>query len=411
MRILFLSHYFPPEVNAPASRTYEHCREWAAEGHEVTVVTCTPNHPAGQVYPGYANRFWQTETKDGIRVVRLWTYVTPNEGFFKRSANYLFYMVMATLAAPFLPRADVVLSTSPQFFNGLAGFFVAAIKRAPWVLEIRDLWPESIVAVGAVRSRPLIRLLEAMERFAYLRADRIVAVTDSFAEHIARRGVDRRKVEVIKNGVDLSLFQPMCRDVGLAQKLGLDGKFVAAYVGTHGMAHGLDVILDAAELLRDRNDLAFLMVGDGAEKARLVQKRNAMQLDNVIMLGQQGKDVMPALWAASDVGLVLLRRKDLFKTVIPSKMFEIMAMKKPIVLGVEGESQRIVEAAGCGICIEPENARQLADALMDLSTDSSKSLDMGARGSRFVVENFNRTTLAHRFLAILQTFGRRELVR
>ena len=152
MRVLFLSHYFPPEVNAPATRTFEHCREWVRAGHEVTVVTCAPNHPRGEVYPGYRNRLWSTEERDGIRVVRLWTYIAANEGFAKRTLNYVSYMLSAIIAAFFLPKADAVISTSPQFFNGLAGYPVGLIKRAPWFLEIRDLWPESILSVGAIKN-------------------------------------------------------------------------------------------------------------------------------------------------------------------------------------------------------------------------------------------------------------------
>ena len=405
MRILFLSHYFPPEVNAPASRTYEHCRQWVADGHEVTVVTCVPNHPAGQVFPGYTNRLYQTEIKDGIRVVRLLTYVTPNEGFLKRSANYVLYMLMATAAAPFLPATDVVVSTSPQFFNGLAGYFVHILKRVPWVLEIRDLWPESILAVGAIKNRLLIRTLEWMERFAYRNADHIVSVTDSFVDHIVARGGDPRKIAVIKNGVDFSVFHEVPQDSALVSQYSLEGKFVAAYVGTHGMAHGLDVILEAAKLLRDRPDIVFLMVGDGAEKSRLAEHCRVMGLGNVIMLGQQSKGTMPAIWSIADVGLVLLRRRPVFKTVIPSKMFEIMAMKKPIILGVEGEAQRIVEAAACGVCIEPESAQQLADNLVSLAANDEEVARLGENGSRYVREHFDREVLARRFITLLKSVG------
>src|SRR5437868_251631 len=188
MRILFLSHYFPPEVNAPASRTYEHCKQWVQDGQEVTVVTCAPNHPRGIVYEGYRNNFFQREMKDGIRVVRVWTYVTANEGFLKRTLNYLSYMVASVCVAPFLSRCDVVVSTSPQFFNGLAGYLVSRLKRVPWILEIRDLWPESIVAVGAITNRPVIRLLEGLELFAYRKADHLVVVTDAFKAHILAKG-------------------------------------------------------------------------------------------------------------------------------------------------------------------------------------------------------------------------------
>ena len=207
MRILFLSHYFPPEVNAPASRTFEHCREWVRQGHEVTVVTCAPNHPRGVVYDGYRNRLWQREERDGIRVVRLWTYLAANEGFAKRTLNYVSYMISALLAAPWLPRADVVVTSSPQFFNGLAGYFVSRLKRAPWALEIRDLWPESILSVGAIKNARIIGALEWLARFAYRKADVIVPVTDAFKRYMVERGVPAEKIHVIKNGVDLDFYR------------------------------------------------------------------------------------------------------------------------------------------------------------------------------------------------------------
>jgi glycosyltransferase involved in cell wall biosynthesis len=370
LRILFLSHYFPPEVNAPASRTFEHCREWVRLGHDVTVVSCVPNHPMGRIYPNYKNRLYHCEMVEGIRVIRLLTYVTPNSRFLRRSLNYFFYMVIAICSAPFLPKADVAISTSPQFFNGLAGYFVSRLKRVPWILEIRDLWPESIVAVGAIENRWVIRILEGIESWAYKKADCIISLTDTFKPHIVAKGGEPAKIDVIKNGVNTTLFQKQAVDPDIAKRFGLADKFVAAYIGTHGMAHGLEVILDAAERLIDEPRIAFVLVGDGAEKKKLIKERDARGLHNVIMLDQQPKDMMPAIWALSDVSLILLRKLDLFTTVIPSKMFEALATETPIILGVEGESRDIVEQSGCGLCIEPENAVALAEAVRDLSNDA-----------------------------------------
>jgi glycosyltransferase involved in cell wall biosynthesis len=404
MRILFLSHYFPPEVNAPASRTYEHCAEWVRAGHEVTVVTCAPNHPRGVLYAGYRNRWFQSEILDGIRVIRLWTYLSPNEGFVRRTLNYLSYMFVVILAIPRLPKADVVISTSPQFFNGLAGYFVSRLKRVPWVLEIRDLWPESILAVGAIRNRTIIRMLEWLEMFAYRKAEVIVPVTDAFKQHMVERGIDPGKIAVIKNGVNLTLFQAMGRATPMAEELsrelGLDGRFVAAYVGTHGMAHHLETILDAAAAI-DNDDILFLMVGDGAERDRLVAKRDQMGLKNLVMLEQLPKAKMPALWSLTNASLVLLKKSDLFKTVIPSKIFESMAMEVPIILGVEGEAKSIIDLAESGICIEPENAELLAQAVEMLYEDRTLARRLGANGRRYVETHFDRVVLAERYRQVL----------
>ncbi|MCP4274759.1 MAG: glycosyltransferase family 4 protein [Gammaproteobacteria bacterium] len=396
MRVLFLSHYFPPEVNAPATRTYEHCKEWVKQGHKVTVISCVPHHPMGKAYPGYQNRFYQVEDKDGIRAIKIWTYITANEGFVKRTWNYVFYMLMSILVAPFVGKADVVISTSPQFFNGLAGYFVSRLKRSPWVLEIRDLWPESILTVGAITNKRIIRFLEYLEMFAYRKADRIVPVTDAFKAYMIGKGIDEGKIQVITNGVNLDLYQPGETDQGLAEELGVAGKFVAAYVGTHGMAHHLETILEAAKLC-DNPDIAFVMVGEGAERKKLLTMKQEMGLDNVTMVTQLPKERMPALWSITDASLVLLKKSDLFKSVIPSKIFESMAMQCPIVLGVEGEVKGIIEQAGSGICIEPESAMELVQAVKRLQSEPDVAAKMGESGRQYVAEHYNRSVLANSF--------------
>ncbi|TXH36605.1 MAG: glycosyltransferase WbuB [Rhodospirillaceae bacterium] len=402
MRILFLTHYFPPEVNAPASRTYEHCRRWVQAGADVTVVTCVPNHPRGVIFPGYRNRLWQRDRIDGIDVVRVWTFATANEGFLLRTLNYVVFMLMSIAASCFVKRPDVVISTSPQFFAGLAGYVASRLRRARWILEIRDLWPESILAVGAIKSKAIIGLLEWLERFAYRKADQIVVVTESFVQHVANHGGKPDRIAVITNGVDLSTFQRRDRDTAWAGELGLNDKFVAAYVGTHGMAHGLKTILEAAEILRDRADIAILMVGDGAAKAGLKEERDKRGLDNVVMLDEMPKEKMAQIWSISDASLVLLRNLPLFSTVIPSKIFESMAMERPIILGVVGESARIIEAAQSGILITPESAEELSAAIRRLADDRDHVSALGRNGADYVRTHYDRDKLAATFLDIIR---------
>lgn len=372
------------------------------DGHNVIVITCAPNHPQGRVYEGYRNRFYQRETKDGITVIRVWTFVTANEGFFKRTLNYISYMCSAVVVSLFLPKADVVLSTSPQFFNGLAGYFVSEMRRIPWVLEIRDLWPESIVTVGAIKSQAVIKMLEWIERFAYRNADHIVPVTDSFKAYMLGKGIEAGKITVVKNGVDLAQYRPVDGASELAEELRLTGKFIVSYFGTHGMAHHLETILDAARRLNNSPNIVFLMVGDGAERQTLVRMRDTMGLKNVMMLDQQPKSRMPELWALSDVSLVLLKKSDLFKTVIPSKIFESLAMAKPIVLGVEGESADLLRAAQAGLCIEPEDADQLVARVLELSRDTQLRQRLGRNGRRFVMEQFDRIILARKLASVIE---------
>lgn len=401
MRIVALTHYYPPEVNAPASRMSEHAKEWQKAGHEVVIVTCAPNHPAGTLYPGYRNRLYQEETIGGIQVIRLWTWLGANEGFLPRIANYLSYFISVLFWMWRLPKADVIVSTSPQFFCGLAGALLQR-RRRPWILEIRDLWPESIVAVGAMRRSRVIRLLETIEAWAYRKANLVVSVTDGFVSHIGkhRKGGE---IAVIKNGVDLEQFSAADEQAVAAFRAehGLGDKFIAAYIGTHGMAHGLDIILDAAEILRARADIMFLTVGDGAERKRLEADCAQRGLSNVIMLGQQPKAMMPIIWGASDSALVLLRKSDTFKTVIPSKIFEAMALRCPIILGVEGEALELVAAANAGLPIMPGDGEALAGAVLRLADNPALGAAIGEDARRFVENNFERRVLAQRYLDLM----------
>ena len=402
MNILFLTDNFPPETNAPATRTHEHARNWVAAGHQVTVLTNVPNFPVGRVFPGYRNKLWQWEAMDGIRVVRVWTYVTANEGFLRRSLDYLSFGVTGVLGGLFLPAPDVIVATSPQIFTALGGCILAWIKRRPFVFELRDLWPDSIVAVGAMREGPLLRMLRRLEYWLYHRATKIVSVTNAFKRILVANGIPQGKVAVIRNGVDLKAFVPGPKPVELARRLGLEGKFVAAYVGTIGMAHGLDVLLSAAERLRDRGDLAFVLVGTGAERARLEQETKRRGLDNIMFVGPVDKVEVRQYWRLCDVALVLLKDVPVFHHVIPSKIFEAMGTGRPIILGGRGESQELLQEAGAGIAISPENPQCLAEAITKLMDDSALCRDMGAAGRRFVERNFDRKHLALEMLKVLE---------
>lgn len=397
MHILLLTHNFAPEVNAPANRGYDHARRWIARGHQVTVVTGVPNHPHGRIYPGYRNRLFQRALLDGIDVIRLGTWVSANSGKIGRTLNFLSYMIAVFVWQWRFPAADIVVSTSPQFFCGLSGWFLQR-RRRPWVLEIRDLWPESIVAVGAMKRGVGIRLVEWIEAFAYRRADLVVSVTQSFLSHIGPKRGDKPMV-VIRNGVIPGAFDSAPDAVSaFRSEHGLTGKFVAAYVGTHGMAHALDTALDAAELLRGRNDIAFLLVGDGAERERLVAARAARALDNVVMLGLQPRSAMPAIWGATDAALVLLRRSDTFLSVLPSKMFEAMAAAKPVLLGVEGEAKAMLDDAVSGIAVPPEDAAALAAAVARLADDGTLAARFGQAGQAYFAHHLDRRALADQML-------------
>lgn len=403
MKILFLSHYFPPEGNAPASRVYEFCRRWATAGHDVTVITCAPNVPNGKVYPGYKNRLSARETRAGVKVLRVWTYIAPNKGTFRRSLNYFSYMVSATIASAGIGRPDIVVATSPQFFCGFAGLLVSRIRRLPFVLEIRDIWPESVEAVGAVRNRGVLGLLGKMERRMYDGASHIVTVGEGYKLRLGERGVAGDKVTVIHNAADRSFFHPREPNPDLLNRYGLKGRFVCSYIGTIGMASGLEVVLRAARLLKGegRDDIAFLLVGDGAIKAELEKKARGEKLDNVVFAGLQPKNAVPEFLAASNACLVHLRKQELFTTVFPSKLLEAAAMRKPVILGVEGYAAEYLRNAGGGVAIPPENEIELAYAVKKLASDADLCRQMGDSAAAYLSQHFDLDVLASSYLSLL----------
>ncbi len=325
-------------------------------GHQVTVITTAPNFPEGRLFDGYCNAWCTKESMDGIRVLRLKTYITANEGFLRRTLDYVSFMIMGGLAALCQPRPDVVVTTSPQFFCAMAGWIVTRLRRLPWVFELRDLWPASIVAVGAMKESRTIRLLEWIELRMYRDANAVVSVTQAFKADLARRGIDPAKIDVVLNGVDLSRYQPMPKDEVLLDRFDLRGKFVVGYLGTHGMAHALDKVADAATILRDHSDIVFLFTGAGAKRAELEETVRVRKLTNVRLIPSQSKAVMPRLWSVHDLALIPLRNQELFTTVIPSKIFEAMAMGIPILMSVpEGEGTSLVRDTGCGMLVQAED--------------------------------------------------------
>lgn len=394
MKILFLTDNFPPEVNAPASRTFGHCKEWVKAGEQVTVITCVPNYPQGKVYDGYKNKLYQKETIDGINVIRVFSYITQNKGVIKRTLDYMSYAFSAFLVGLF-QKCDVIIATSPQFFTALAGRRLAFIKRKPWIMEVRDLWPESIKTVGAMKDNMFIHYFEYQEKRCYKKANRIVAVTDSFKTAIIQRGGVDEKISVIKNGVDKSLFTPIEKDSQLIKELHFENKFVIGYIGTHGMAHKLDFILKCAKKLENTN-YHFLFLGDGAEKENLLKLKESLALDNVTMLGSVPKVEVKRYISILDVCLINLKKSPLFTTVIPSKIFENAAMQKPILIGVEGEAKQLVESYDAGIGFEPENEQ---DFILKLEKfKDNKFYEHCKQGCEQLAKDFDRQVLAKRML-------------
>ncbi len=371
-------------------------------GHEVTILTTAPNFPEGKLFSGYRNDWYRRESVDGITVIRVKTFIAANRGTFLRTLDFMSFMVSAFVAGLFQKRPDVVMATSPQFFTAVGGWALAAARRLPFVFELGDLWPRSIVAVGAMRPSRAIAALEALELFLYRRARRVVALTDAFKQNLVERGIPPEKIAVVRNGVDLSRYAPRERDHEHAVAVRLEGKFVVGYVGTHGMAHDLGRVLDAAELLRDEPRIVFLLVGAGAERDALIADAKRRALDNVFFLPMQPKEAMPSIWSICDVALVHLKDSPAFAEVIPSKIFEAMAMGLPILLvSPAGEASRIIAEDGAGIWSPAGDPAGLAAAATRLMADDALRGGLAAR-SRAAAKSHSRERQAELVLACLR---------
>lgn len=402
MRIAFICQYFPPELGAPSARGSELARAWTADGHEVTVVTGMPNHPTGVLPPAYRGVSYVEEDFHGVRVLRNWVYATPNEGFVKRTLNHLSFMCSSLwYSTPMLRGIDVIVVSSPTFFVVISAWIMSRLLGVPYVFEVRDLWPGIFVELGVLKNPTIIRLLEGLEMFLYRRAARVVVVTDSFKDILVARGLPASHVDVVTNGVDPEYYQPQSRDTPQRAAHGLGDACVVLYIGAHGISHALQAILRSAERLRDRDDIRFVFVGEGAEKKALVDKAAELGLTNVLFVPGQPKDTMPSWYATADVALVPLRDIALFETFIPSKMFEILACARPIVGSVRGEPRRILEASGGAVVVDPEDSAAIADAVRALADDPDRRDALGRAGRSFVMAHYDRRVLARRYAALL----------
>jgi colanic acid biosynthesis glycosyl transferase WcaI len=408
VKILYVSQYFPPEMGAPAARAAELSQHWARMGHGITVLTGFPNHPTGVVpeeWRSRLRRFHYAETIDGVQVVRTWLWPLPNRKAHERIRNYASFCLSAAVSGSALKKPDVVIATSPQLLCALAGWWIAFWKSVPFVFEVRDLWPESLAAVGVgVEGTLLHRTLAAIAGFLYRRADRIVVVSPAFKHHLIRYWkVPAEKISVVENGVEVDLFHLDPAAVKVRKQLNLEGRFLICYIGTMGNAHGLGTLMDAAEELQTALPKAmFLLIGEGAEKDHIVELAAARKLGNVQFLGQQPRERIPAYVSAADICIVILRKAELFKTVIPTKMLEYMACERPVIIAVDGQARQIVEQANAGIFVEPENSKALAQAIIELADDAPKREQMGSNGRKYIVDSFSREKTARDYIAVLE---------
>lgn len=408
LKILYISQYFPPEMGAPAARVSELARHWVAAGHEVTVLTGFPNHPDGVVRPEYRERFWRgfcRENFHGAKVLRTFLLPFPNRKSHERILNYTSFCMSAAMAASFVERPDVVIATSPQLLVGISGWWASRIKKVPFVLEVRDLWPESLAGAGVGTATSLMyRSIGKVASFLYRHADSVVVVTPAFRDHLVREwNVPQEKISIVQNGVETALFGPQESASDIRAQVGAKDKFVVSYIGTLGLAHGLETLVSAAERLQGTApEVVFMLVGEGADRERILALAQSKRLTNLVFIPQQSREKIPAYISASDACLVTLKGKEVFETVIPTKMLEFMSCARPVILAVRGQAKRLMEVANGGICIEPDNPQALCSAILRLREQPELREEMGRSGRSYIIRELSRERTAEQYLAVLQ---------
>ena len=403
MKIAYICQYFVPEPSAPSARISELAQEWVTDGHEVTVLTGMPNHPNGIVLDEYRGKIIADEKIADVNVLRSWLYATPNEGILRKTLSHLSFMISTVmLSLPRLNKIDVIIVSSPTFLSAFAGLFMSKIRRVPFVFEVRDLWPAVFVDLGILSNVFLIRVLESWEMFLYTQAALVITVTKSFRNKLIERGLPAEKIVVVSNGAAVNRFNPGDKKDDLCCDLGFSGKFVVSYIGAHGISQGVATIMEAAITLKYRDDIVFMLVGDGAMKKDMVTIKNDYNLQNVVMLAAQSKERIPDLYRASDVCIVPLRDIPLFDSFVPSKMFEIMSCGIPIIGSVNGEAREILELSGSAMIISPESVSALSGSILWMVENPQKRKMMGISGRTFVCEHYDRTTLAKKYVGHLK---------
>lgn len=405
MRILYLSQYFPPEVGATQTRAYEMARGLVQAGHQVTMLCEVPNHPSGIIPPEYRGMWYRRDRLDGIDVLRVWVKASPVKTFGTRLAFYLSYMASATVMGLLRARGpfDLIYATSPPLFVGGAGLALHWLKRIPLVFEVRDLWPESAVAMGELSNPWAIRLSARLAQMCYQQSRRIVVVTEGIRQALIQQGLPADKIALIPNGANTDLFRPDPEGAAaLRRQWGLENAFIVIYAGILGLAQRLETVLEAAALLRDLPQVHFLFVGTGPRAAALRAYQNELQLSNVTFLGQRPREQMPAHLSAANLALVPLRRHEIFADAVPSKMFDAWACGCPTLITISGEARRVLERAGAGFFVEPEDPAAMATAIRRWHRSPDALREMGQRGRQFVEQHYSRQAQARQLVRLLE---------
>ncbi|WP_261131783.1 glycosyltransferase family 4 protein [Bacillus sp. Marseille-Q3570] len=392
MRIILLSENFPPEVGAPQIRLYEVGKELIARGHQVEVLTAFPHHPHGEIPEEYKGKFYQFENYEGIPVHRTWIYPSPKGSFLRRLASYFSFTFSAFYSVFKAKPADVIICTSPPLFLGITGYLASKLKRAKFIFNVADIWPESAVELGILKNETCIRFAEKLERFLYKKAWKIATATEGIKEYMLKQGKDEEDVFLLPNGVNTDQFTPGNVNIEKLESLNLSGKKVFTFAGRMGYAQALDSVLKAAKLVQDRqlDHIAFLFIGDGPEKQKIVEMAKQMDLRNVTFHDPVPVSEMPDVYAISDFCLVTLKNIDLFKGARPSKIFPALSSGVPVIFSGVGESEELITQNKCGIISEPENPEDLAEKVIECAEMSEENYEeLSWNGRRFVEREYS----------------------
>ncbi|NLM20152.1 MAG: glycosyltransferase family 4 protein [Peptococcaceae bacterium] len=402
MRILLLTQYFRPEKGAAQVRLWELSKGLRKEGHDVTVVTAFPNHPEGIIPPEYRGKFFLQEEMEGIKVLRTWIYPVRRGRFWLRLLNYFSFVFSSLYGIMRSGPQDLIIVESPPLFIGFTAILASRLKRAPYIFNVADLWPESAVQLGLVTNKHLIAMCEWLEKLFYRKAKKLSAQSQGIVEGIKNKGIPARDILWLPNGVDTELFRPREKDRELEASLGLEGKFIILYAGTMGYAHGLEVALEAAAILEKEEDIFFLLVGDGSQRPELEKIAQEKDLKNVRFIDFQPLEVIPRYFSLSSINLSTLRRYKLSEGVRPAKVFPSLASGQPLIYVGEGEGAEIVKESGGGVVLEPENPELLAQTILRLKNNPAYCRELATKGREYVVHNYSWSNIIKRWLAGLQ---------
>lgn len=406
MKILFVTQYYPPEAGAPQNRLSDLAIRLKNKGIEIAVLTAMPNYPQRKIYEAYKGKFFFKEEMEGIPVYRCWIFASPSNSVFSRLLNYFSFVYTSALRGIFLKgKFDFIFCESPPLFLGISAWFLCKIKNAKLIFNVSDLWPESAERLGIIQNQFILNSATRLEEFLYGHAALISGQTQGIIHNISSR-FPEKKICWLPNGVDVGFFNPgETKKNNWRQENGFDDEdILLLYAGILGFAQRLEVILEAAQKLKNHSNLHFLLAGSGPEEEKLKRLKTERKLENVHFLGVLSKNKIPPLIDAIDAAIIPLRKLDLFKGAIPSKIFESLAMKKPILLGVDGEARELfITKANAGWYFEPENSDSLSRAIEELISQPQLAKQLGENGYRFVSTNFNREVIAENFLKTIQS--------